>query len=32
MSVAVGLDVGTSGVKALAISGKGEVLASAEVG
>ena len=32
MSVAVGLDVGTSGVKALAISGTGEVLASAEVG
>ncbi len=32
MSVAVGLDVGTSGVKALAISATGEVLASAEVG
>ncbi len=32
MSVAVGLDVGTSGVKALAVSEAGEVLASAEVG
>jgi xylulokinase len=32
MSVAVGLDVGTSGVKALAVSGTGEVLARAEVG
>lgn len=30
MSVAVGLDVGTSGVKALAVSETGEVLASAE--
>jgi xylulokinase len=32
MSVAVGLDVGTSGVKALAVSGTGEVLARSEVG
>ncbi len=32
MSVAVGLDVGTSGVKALAVGATGEVLASAEVG
>jgi xylulokinase len=32
MSAAVGLDVGTSGVKALAVSETGEVLASAEVG
>jgi len=32
MSVAVGLDVGTSGVKALAVSGAGEVLARAEAG
>ena len=32
MSVAVGLDVGTSGVKALAVSETGEVLARAEVG
>ncbi|HET8951429.1 MAG TPA: FGGY family carbohydrate kinase, partial [Solirubrobacteraceae bacterium] len=32
MSVAVGLDVGTSGVKALAVSEAGEVLARAEVG
>jgi xylulokinase len=30
MSVAVGLDVGTSGVKALAVSGAGELLARAE--
>jgi xylulokinase len=30
MSVAIGLDVGTSGVKALAVSETGEVLASAE--
>ena len=29
MSVAVGLDVGTSGVKALAVSETGEVLARA---
>jgi xylulokinase len=32
MSVAIGLDVGTSGVKALAVSETGEVLASAEEG
>jgi xylulokinase len=32
MSVAVGLDVGTSGVKALAVSAAGEVLARAEAG
>ena len=32
MSVAVGLDVGTSGVKALAVSDAGEVLARAEAG
>ena len=32
MSVAVGLDVGTSGVKALAVGETGEVLARAEVG
>jgi xylulokinase len=32
MSAAVGLDVGTSGVKALAVSGTGEVLARSEVG
>jgi xylulokinase len=32
MSVAVGLDVGTSGVKALAVSAGGEVLARAEAG
>ena len=32
MSVAVGLDVGTSGVKALAVSQDGEVLARAEAG
>src|SRR4051794_21829565 len=32
MSVSVGLDVGTSGVKALAVSATGEVTARAEVG
>ena len=32
MSALVGLDVGTSGVKALAVSQTGEVLARAEVG
>jgi xylulokinase len=32
MSIAVGLDVGTSGVKALAVSAGGEVLARAEAG
>src|SRR4051794_18475752 len=32
MSVSVGLDVGTSGVKALAVSETGDVLARAEVG
>jgi xylulokinase len=32
MSIAVGLDVGTSGVKALAVSADGEVLARAEAG
>ena len=32
MSVTVGLDVGTSGVKALAVSDAGEVLARAESG
>src|SRR5215210_342848 len=32
MSVAVGLDVGTSGVKALAVSSAGQVLARAEAG
>ena len=32
MSTLVGLDVGTSGVKALAVAPDGEVLASAEVG
>ena len=32
MSVAIGLDVGTSGVKALAVGETGEVLASAEEG